>query len=312
MSSEKVALQANGLWKRYGEQDVVRDVSFDVSAGEIVGLLGPNGAGKSTTVGMLYGSVIPDRGTVTIDGTDVRIDGRRARESIGVVTQDDNPDPDFDVRGNLRCFFDYHGVRGEAAERGADQLIAQVGLTEHAKKVPDELSGGLRRRLALARALVGTPKILFLDEPTTGLDPDARQDFWRIILEVRDAGTAIILTTHYMDEAERLCDRVLLIQNGTIVRTGQPRELISALVGDAILEVVGLTERELQVISEELKLVVRPYGAGYVVAVNSETIEYAWQRLAALRPSQLTRRPANLEDVFLRVTGVSLDRSGSI
>ncbi|MCP2732530.1 ABC transporter ATP-binding protein [Limnofasciculus baicalensis] len=202
--TEAMKLQVYDLWKSYGEHSVVQGVNFTLNPGEIIGLLGPNGAGKTTTVAMLYGTVKPSRGFVQLGEYQIQAQGKDARTFMGIVTQEDNLDPDFSVIENLIFFAHHYRITGKAARERAGELLAQVGLSDYARNPIDELSGGMKRRLVLARALINHPKIVFLDEPTTGLDPDARQDFWRLVSQLKQSGCGILLTTHYMDEAQRL------------------------------------------------------------------------------------------------------------
>ncbi len=300
-----VQLVAQQLSKRYQDREVVRDVSFVLNPGEILGFLGPNGAGKSTTVGMLYGIVIPTGGRVTLGGLDVLTQGRAAREQMGVVSQDNNLDPDFDVLGNLLTFARYYRIPTAEAHARATRLLAQVGLSERAKDSPESLSGGMKRRLVLARALINDPKIVFLDEPTTGLDPDARQEFWRLVAALRSDGRSVLLTTHYMDEAERLADRLILLKAGRIVGEGDPHTVIAREVGREVAEVEGIESPVLAALAAQAGTWTHAFGTGLLV-VLPEDPEPLWQQLAALAPSRLTRRRANLEDVFLRLTGGGL------
>lgn len=300
-------LQANELWKNYNGKDVVRGVSCRVDRGEILGFLGPNGAGKTTTVSMLYGGVLPTRGMIRFNDLEIPRQARLARGSIGIVTQDDNLDPDFDVVSNLIVFARYYGFSGREAAHRTDELIEQVGLQEHRKHRPDELSGGLQRRLVLARALINRPELVFLDEPTTGLDPDSRQGFWKLVSELKQQGCGVVLTTHYMDEAQRLSDRLLLMQRGVIVDEGTPGELIFRTLGAEVIEVAGVPESLLQEMVARSGAWMRPFGDGWLMNVIPEFRTETLANLEAAKPSLFTLRAANLEDVFLRLTGDALD-----
>nr|WP_265266796.1 ABC transporter ATP-binding protein [Spirulina subsalsa] len=304
-----MVLQADDLWKTYGDRSVVRGVSFSLAAGEVLGFLGANGAGKTTTVGMLYGAVIPSRGQVTVDGFNVRSQGRRARQIMGVVTQEDNLDPDFSVFDNLRYFASFYGITGRAAQQRASELLEQVGLGDYARHRVDQLSGGLKRRLVLARALINRPRLVFLDEPTTGLDPDARQDFWRLVTQLKQAGCGVLLTTHYMDEAQRLCDRLLLLQKGQVINSGTPLDLIHSTIGEEVIEVDGMQEEQLQPLLTQFQTWGRLVGVHYLIAVPPKRGDELWEYLSDRHPAGLSRRRANLEDVFLRLTGHSLDEN---
>ena len=313
-----VLLEARDLCKSYAGKPVVHGVSFKLHAGEVLGFLGPNGAGKTTTVGMLYGAVEPDSGDTLLTtsagaAADLTIprQGRDARRHMGIVTQDDNLDPDFDARENLIVFARHYGIRRAVAAARVDQLLARVGLTEHARKKIDELSGGLKRRLVLARALLAAPRVVFLDEPTTGLDPDSRQDFWRLVSDLRADGCGVILTTHYMDEAQRLCDRLILMQDGRQVDEGTPDELIQRTVGREVLEIEGLAEPDVKAAAEDCGTWWRPFGAGHLIPLPPAETPGRANRLSDLEShpdtTRTTRRRANLEDVFLRLTGGRLD-----
>jgi lipooligosaccharide transport system ATP-binding protein len=301
-----MALVAHDLWKFYGDRSVVQGLQFTLQPGEILGLLGPNGAGKTTTLGMLYGAIVPSRGFVQLGAWQIQTQGRQARSCMGIVTQDDNLDPEFTVMENLTCFAHHYRIRGRAATQRTGELLAQVGLQNYGSFKPDELSGGLRRRAVLARALLNRPQVVFLDEPTTGLDPDARQDFWKLVSQLKQAGCSVLLTTHYMDEAQRLCDRLLLLQQGQIIDQGSPDALIQRIVGQEIVEIVGVAEAELQQIAAQFELWYRSFGSGYLLRLPAENANQIWEALVAAQPVSLTRRHANLEDVFLRLTGASL------
>jgi lipooligosaccharide transport system ATP-binding protein len=303
---DTTALVAYDLYKQYGGTPVVQNVSFTLNSGEVLGLLGPNGAGKTTIVGMLYGGVAPDRGFVQLGSTQVQSDGRTARAKMGIVTQEDNLDPDFSVFENLLHFAHHYRITGKAARKRVGELLAQVNLEEHAQKRIDELSGGMKRRLVLARALINYPHAVFLDEPTTGLDPDARQEFWKLVIDLKQQGCGVLLTTHYMDEAQRLCDRLLLLLQGQVIDQGTPTELIDRTIGKEVVEIEGVDEATLQALAAQFRTWWRPFGSGYLLSLPVPPTPL-WDRLAATQPQRLTRRHANLEDVFLRLTGKVLE-----
>jgi lipooligosaccharide transport system ATP-binding protein len=232
-------LDAVGLVKRFGNQRAVDGVSLRCAAGEVLGLLGANGAGKTTTLRMCYGVLEPDAGAIRIAGIDRVARPDPAARLVGVCTQEETFDTDFSVRDNLARFSRYFRPRPEhLAQRVAD-LLARFDLARHADAKPDTLSGGYRRRLMIARALVHRPRLLFLDEPTTGLDPQARVAVWELVDQLRREGLAIVLTTHYMDEAERLSDRLLVLREGRVVTEGAPRAVLGDVVGEHVVVLAG-------------------------------------------------------------------------
>ena len=228
-------VSAIGLVKSLGGKRVVDGIDLVCHAGEVLGLLGPNGAGKTTTLRMCYGFLRPDRGQITIAGHDLATDGDRARRALGVCTQDDTFDSEFTVRGNLVQTGRYYRPRQADLLERIEVLLKQFGLDAFANQKPDTLSGGFKRRLMIARAVVHQPKVVFLDEPTTGLDPQARVAVWELINDLRAEGMAIVLTTHYMDEAERLSDRLQVLQAGRVRAAGMPRAVLGDVVGEHVV-----------------------------------------------------------------------------
>lgn len=235
------ALSVSDLAKQYVRRDktlftAVDGISFDVAEGECFGLLGPNGAGKSTTIDCLTGFYKPSRGRVLIEGVDVHEEPKRARMKLGVCPQDDTLDTDFDLFGQLVRHGTYFRLPVSEAEKRARRLLERFGLADKSSDLVESLSGGMRRRLQVARALISEPSVMVLDEPTTGLDPDARRTLWDILLECRANGIAVLLSTHYMDEAERLCDRIAILHKGKILDMAPPADLVRKHVGEAPID----------------------------------------------------------------------------
>jgi lipooligosaccharide transport system ATP-binding protein len=299
---------ARGLRKSYGDFVAVAGIDVEVSKGEAFGFLGPNGAGKSSTMRMI-GAVSPvTGGELRILGMDPAVHGSQIRARLGVCPQDDSLDMELSVRENLMVYGRYFGLsRAEARER-ADELLAFVQLSERARARPDSLSGGMKRRLTIARSLINQPDLLLLDEPTTGLDPQARHQLWDRLFRLKQQGVTLVLTTHYMDEAEQLCDRLVVMDKGVIVAQGSPLELIAEHATREVVELrfgVGehdamapkvddLVER-VEVLPDRL-LLYTDHGDEVANAVHER----------GLRPLSSLVRRATLEDVFLRLTGRSL------
>ena len=301
--SDSHAIEARRLVKRYGTDSVVGGIDLGVRHGECFGLLGPNGAGKTTTLRMILGLSPPSGGALTVLGETMPDAGRRVRARIGVVPQDDNLDPDFRVLENLRVYASYFPGRvRRPLEPFLTSLLEFVALKDRATSRVEALSGGMRRRLVIARALVNDPEMLILDEPTTGLDPQVRHLIWSRLHELKELGTTILLTTHYMEEAERLCDRVAIIDHGRILAEGPPRALIAGEVEPSVIEVRAGTEQP----SGELR------GLARVEMMDGEWYCYTNDPaavLASLQPRpdlEYLHRPTNLEDVFMRLTGREL------
>jgi lipooligosaccharide transport system ATP-binding protein len=234
------AVRGRGLRKTYGERVAVNGIDFEVEPGICFGFLGPNGAGKTTTMKMIYGLASVDGGELRVLGLDAERDRRAIKERLGVVPQETNLDGELTVRENLIFQAGYFGLGRSEVEERVDRLLEFARLRDRAKEVPWELSGGMKRRLLIARALVNDPELVVLDEPTTGLDPQARLAVWQALSSLRERGVTLLITTHYMDEAARLCDRLLIMDEGEIVAEGSPQELISEHVGEGTLEDVFL------------------------------------------------------------------------
>src|SRR2546426_9400110 len=232
-------IEARGLTKRYGQLTAGEGVTFAIKAGECFGFLGPNGAGRPSTVKMIHSSSAVPAGDLKVFGMDVRREPRTIKARIGVCQQEDNLDPDFSVRKNLTVFARYFGIPATAAEERARELLEFMGLWERRDARIRELSGGLKRRLVIARALVNRPDLLILDEPTTGLDPQSRHQVWDRVRTLRKQGRTILLTTHYMDEAQTLCDRLVIMDHGRILVEGPPADLVRTRVGREVVEVWG-------------------------------------------------------------------------
>jgi len=298
------AIIARELTKRYGELEAVRSVSFEVGSGEVVGFLGPNGAGKTTTVRMLCCFLPPTSGTASIHGLDVRERPRDVKWLLGVCPQEDNLDPDFDVLKNLLVYGRYFGLPGRVVRRRALELLEFVALSDKTHVPVEALSGGMKRRLILARALLNEPRVLILDEPTTGLDPQARHAIWTRIRSLRAHGTTVLLTTHYMEEATQLCDRVVVMDDGKILLEGAPLDLVEREVGRTVVEAWNYGEefadfmRALTGRLEEVgdRLYFYPKEGDHIERLFEERFPHQ---------ERLIRR-ATLEDVFLKLTGRAL------
>ena len=298
------AIIARELTKRYGELEAVRSVSFEVGSGEVVGFLGPNGAGKTTTVRMLCCFLPPTSGTASIHGLDVRERPRDVKWLLGVCPQEDNLDPDFDVLKNLLVYGRYFGLPGRVVRRRALELLEFVALSDKAHMPVGALSGGMKRRLILARALLNEPRVLILDEPTTGLDPQARHAIWTRIRSLRAHGTTVLLTTHYMEEATQLCDRVVVMDDGKILLEGAPLDLVEREVGRTVVEAWNYGE-EFAVFMRALTGRLEEVGDRlYFYPKEGDHIERLFEERFP-HQERLIRR-ATLEDVFLKLTGRAL------
>jgi lipooligosaccharide transport system ATP-binding protein len=301
------------LVKRYGSATVVDDLSFSIAPGECLGVIGPNGAGKTTTIRMCLGLTAPDAGSITAFGLQMPRDALAIKAQLGVVSQMDTLDPDFSCAENLLVYGRYFGLRTADIAPRIPQLLDFAALAHKADAKPGELSGGMKRRLSLARALVNNPRLLMLDEPTTGLDPQARHLMWERLQALLQQGKSILLTTHFMDEAERLCSRLLVLDHGKKIAEGRPRELIAQHLEPDVVEVYGNGALALARNDEHAAL--RSLAAR--VEVSGETVFFytaqATPLLSALSAHHELRtlhRPANLEDLFLKLTGRQIREDG--
>ncbi len=292
-------LEARGLTKSYGGRVVVDHLNLECCPGSVLGLLGPNGAGKTTTLRMLYGFVPPEEGTISYAGMEFSKQRSEAKRMIGVCTQEDSLDYDFTVAQNLLIYASYFRPRVENLEYRVAELLERFELTPYADDSPHVLSGGFVRRLLIARSIIHRPSVLFLDEPTTGLDPSARLDAWELIDSMRSEGLAIILTTHYMDEAERLSDELLVIHEGRDVVHGEPHRVIGDLLGE---HVIVIPRREPA--RDRIETWLRGRGAEQVATVLGELrIAVSKDDLLALSSefegATWQVRPPNLDDLFI-------------
>ena len=298
-------LRVSGLRKRYGDLEVVAGVDLELRPGECFGLLGPNGAGKTTTLRLCLGLIDPDEGEIQVLGLPVPQRAREARSRIGVVPQADNLDPDFTVAENLLVYGRYFGLDKNAVRDRIPALLEFAGLSARANSRIQTLSGGMKRRLTLARALINDPELLFLDEPTTGLDPQARHHIWARLRSLTSQGKTVFLTTHFMDEAERLAHRLAIMDRGRIIALGAPHELIAGNIEPQVVEVYG----------DGAEGWARDFGAAhcercertgetvFCYARDTDPLVHDLERRGDLR---YLHRHANLEDVFLKLTGREL------
>ena len=296
---------ARGLVKRYRDRTVVNAVDLTVARGECFGLLGPNGAGKTTTLRMLMGFTPPNGGELTVLGHRIPAQARAMRRLAGVVPQFDNLDPDFSVRENLSTYASYFGLGARRIQRRIDDLLRFAALEHRAGAGIHELSGGMKRRLTLARALINDPELLVLDEPTTGLDPQARQHIWERLRGLLEEGRTLILTTHYMEEAERLCDRIAIMDRGGVVACDTPAGLIAAHIEPHVAELRGRPPEEL-VSAFRGQANFRLEEVGDTLFVYAREREPLLEHLSHLAGRRYIYRPAHLEDVFLKLTGRDL------
>lgn len=308
-SSSHPAIHARDLIKRFGELVAVDGIDLEIPRGSCTAMLGPNGAGKTTTIRMIQCVLPPTSGTLEVLGINALTDRRDVKRRIGVVPQEDNLDPDFTVHKNLTTYARFYGIKKNMIRR-ADELLAFVGLEGKRDAHTEQLSGGMKRRLIVARSLVNDPELLVLDEPTTGLDPQARHTIWDKIRTLKRQGKTVLLTTHYMDEAERLADHVIIIDHGSILEQGSPQELIKKHTGGEAVEFVihpdATTTRDELVAVLEREQTPHEILQERVIAYSEDTRTLAQLVHKEAEPHQTVLRHATLEDVFLRLTGRAL------
>jgi lipooligosaccharide transport system ATP-binding protein len=293
---------AQGLVKRYGSSTVVDDLSFSIAPGECLGVIGPNGAGKTTTIRMCLGLTAPDAGSITAFDMPMPKEALAIKALMGVVSQNDTLDPDFSCAENLLVYGRYFGMKTADIQARIPQLLEFASLTSKAGSKPGELSGGMKRRLSLARALVNDPKLLLLDEPTTGLDPQARHLMWERLQMLLQQGKSILLTTHFMDEAERLCSRLLVLDHGKKIAEGKPRDLIAQHLEPDVVEMYGAGALALQD-APLASLAARVEISGETLFFYTQDAQLLLAALQAYPQLRTLHRPANLEDLFLKLTG---------
>jgi len=310
-------VEARSLIKRFGDFTAVNGIDFTVNSRECFGFLGPNGAGKTSTVKMIYCQSPVTAGVLKVLGMDVNKEPRTIKGHLGVVAQEDNLDPELTVEQNLLVYSTYFGIKAEDAAERARELLDFFGLTEKACTQVDKLSGGMKRRLAIARALINRPDLLILDEPTTGLDPQARHLVWQRLRKLKEQGVTLILTTHYLDEASQLCDRLIIMDRGQILEQGEPRELVARHIGKEVLELGSADCHDLvprltglinghQVVGDATFLYT---GDGQALLRRVQELLTCKDRTWNCPDTPFTRqylRPASLEDVFLKLTGRGL------
>ncbi len=297
------AIRAHRLTKRFGDLAAVDGIDLEVEVGECFGLLGPNGAGKTTTARMIHAVTPPSAGELVVLGFAVDREPREVRRRVGVVPQEENLDPDLSPLENLLAFARYFDIPAPEARRRAQNLLDFVELSARARSSLEELSGGMKRRLLVARALLNQPELLVLDEPTAGLDPQARHLVWQRLRSLKGLGVTQVLTTHYMEEAAQLCDRVALMSEGRILCQGGPLDLVRREVGEEVIEIRAdeVLQREiLAALDGKLFRWERAGDTLYLYCADGRTLLSA---LSDLRLSHLLHRPANLEDLFFKLAG---------
>ncbi len=306
-------LIAQKLAKRFGEVLAVKGIDFSIHKGECFGFLGPNGAGKTSTIRMIYGFSPMTSGILKVMGMDIRTSSRKIKEQIGVVSQENNLDTDLTLLENLLVYSRYFNIPRKEARRRSLELVEFMRLQEKIDDRVENLSGGMKRRLVLARSMINSPKLLLLDEPTTGLDPQARHMIWQRLRSLKQTGVSIVLTTHYMEEAAQLCDRVAVMDHGEIIATGIPREMVLKHVGAEVIELRTSPEldEEIKESVGTFKVKTERFGDTLYIYLpaGKHLAKELTQKLIELNHTEMIHRQATLEDLFLQLTGRELIES---
>ncbi len=299
---QEILVKAENLTKKFGELVAVNGINFKIFKGESFGFLGPNGAGKTTTMKMINGVSPPTAGNLTVGNMDVSKNGRKIKCMIGVAPQEDNLDPDFTVFQNLTVYARYFDIPKEEAKKRAEELLRFVQLEEKRDVIINFLSAGMKRRLIIARALLNEPQLLILDEPTTGLDPQARHLIWDKVRNLQKQGVTVILTTHYMDEAAQLCDRIIIMDHGKIIEEGKPSDLVKKHVGEEVLE-FAYSEEVMELLKQTFRDARIEVVGDKIHLFTCQSRGAFAKMLKAASFKGAVMRDANLEDVFLKLTG---------
>jgi len=300
-------VKAKGLSKFFNDLKAVDNIDLSISRQECFGILGPNGAGKTTTIRMISCFLEPTSGELKVLGKDTAKEPRIIKREIGICPQENNLDPDLIVKDNLRVFARYFDIVGSDADKRAEELLHFMGLSLKKNFDIDKLSGGMKRRLIIARSLLNRPRLLILDEPTTGLDPQSRHQIWESLHKLKSEGTTILVTTHYMDEAAHLCDRLVIMDSGKIVTEGTPKDLVRKHIGSSVMEILSG--------KEEVGNFLKSKGVKYERTqthyfIKGEALTSLWSEVSQkFGEDSCILRMANLEDVFLKLTGRELKES---
>ncbi|MGI9951114.1 ABC transporter ATP-binding protein [Moorellaceae bacterium AZ2] len=302
-----IIVEAQKLVKRYNGFTAVKGIDFTVRARECLGFLGPNGAGKTTTVRMIYCFTPISGGKLSVLGLDVRCHPRAIKAQVGVVPQEDTLDPELTVEENLILYASYFDLPPKIARQRARELMEFTDLQDKARTSVEHLSGGMKRRLAIARALINNPKLLIMDEPTTGLDPEARRLIWEKLRQLKEKGITVLLTTHYMEEAAYLCDRVLIMNDGRILAEGAPEDLVRRQIGQEVIELAPFPHHRPDEFLSRLDGQIRGYQlVGETLFLYTDRGHYIWPQVQRQPFQHKMLRPATLEDVFLKLAGRGL------
>jgi len=301
-----IIVKAENLTKKFKNFTAVDSISFEIAQGECFGFLGPNGAGKTTTVKMIHCVSPITSGVIMVDGLPSNIDNRAIKKMVGVIPQETNLDVDLTVYENLLVFAEFFDIKGVEAKKRINELLKFVELDGKSKNKIDELSTGMKRRLLIARALINKPKIIIADEPTTGLDPQARHLIWQRLRQLKNSGVTMILTTQYMEEAEQLCDRLMIMHKGKILEEGIPVSLIEKEIGRDVIEIRISEEKDKMILDTLNGINFESERVGDTLYIYCRDGSDAVKKIINLNLPKVLHRPASLEDVFLKLTGRSL------